>query len=154
MKARLVRPWILFPYKSLKSEIALTLKLLLLTLKLQEVANFKIFLHVMQTINFIHVCVRYSKGTPFCIGSIVMLICTLWFIFTLSLYKIRKSLSYFTDKIPIHKSFESHLKDEHINLELTLHTLKTGLAGVVCFLLWLLQTDWLPQVFRHSGCCL
>ena len=32
MKARLVRPWILFPYKSLQSEIALTLKLLLLWL--------------------------------------------------------------------------------------------------------------------------
>ena len=30
LESRLVRPWILFPYKSLKSEIALTWKLLLL----------------------------------------------------------------------------------------------------------------------------
>ena len=51
MKARLVMPWILFPYKSLKSEIALPLKL-------QEVANFGMFFHVMQTIHFIHVCVQ------------------------------------------------------------------------------------------------
>ena len=55
MKARLVRSWILFPYKSLKSEIALNL---LLTLKLQEVANFGMFVHMMQTIHFIRVCVR------------------------------------------------------------------------------------------------
>ena len=41
-----------------KSEIALTLKVLLLTLKLQEVANFGMFFHVMQTIRFIDVCVR------------------------------------------------------------------------------------------------
>ena len=41
-----------------KSEIALTLKLLLLTLKLQEVANFGMFFQVMQTFNLIHVCVR------------------------------------------------------------------------------------------------
>ena len=58
MKARLLRPWILFPYQSLKTQIALTLNLLLLTLKLQEVANFGMFFHVMQTINCIHVCVR------------------------------------------------------------------------------------------------
>ena len=30
MKVRLFRPWILFPYKSLKSQIALTLKIVLL----------------------------------------------------------------------------------------------------------------------------
>ena len=53
-----VRPWILFPYKSLKSEIVITLKLLLLTLKLQEVANFGVFFHLMQTIHLIHVCVQ------------------------------------------------------------------------------------------------
>ena len=58
MKARLFRPWILFPYKSLKSEIALTLNLTAMTLKLQEVPNFGMFFHVMQTIHFIHVCVR------------------------------------------------------------------------------------------------
>ena len=29
-----------------------------MTLKLQEVANFGMFFHVMQTIHFIHVCVR------------------------------------------------------------------------------------------------
>ena len=40
MKARLESPWILFPYKSLKSEKALPLKVLLLTFKLQEVASF------------------------------------------------------------------------------------------------------------------
>ena len=35
------------------------------TLKLQEVANFKKFFHVMQTINCIHVCVMYkNKDTP------------------------------------------------------------------------------------------
>ena len=44
--------------KSLKSEIALTLTHLLLWLKLQEVANLGMFFHVMQTIYFIHVCVR------------------------------------------------------------------------------------------------
>ena len=53
-----VRPWILFPYKSLKSEIALTLKHVL-TLKLQEVVNFvECNLSCDQTIHFIHVCVR------------------------------------------------------------------------------------------------
>ena len=29
-----------------------------MTLKLQEVVNFGMFFHVMQTIHFIHVCVR------------------------------------------------------------------------------------------------
>ena len=29
-----------------------------MTLKFQEVANLGMFFHVMQTINFIHVCVR------------------------------------------------------------------------------------------------
>ena len=47
LESRLERPWILFPYKSLKSEIALTLKLLLLTLKLEEVANYGMFFHVL-----------------------------------------------------------------------------------------------------------
>ena len=58
MKARLLRPWILFPYKYLKTQIALTLNLLPLTLKLQQVANFGMFFHVMQTIHCIDVCVR------------------------------------------------------------------------------------------------
>ena len=39
--------WFLFPYKSLKSEIALTLNLLLLWLKLQEVANLGMFFHAL-----------------------------------------------------------------------------------------------------------
>ena len=38
---------LVFPYKSLKSEMALTLKLSLLWLKLQEVANFGMFFHVL-----------------------------------------------------------------------------------------------------------
>ena len=32
-----------------------------MTFKLQEVANFGMFLHVMQTIHFIHACVRTIK---------------------------------------------------------------------------------------------
>ena len=46
--------------KALDPEIALTLKVLLLTLKFQEVANFGMFFRVMQTIHFIHVCIRYK----------------------------------------------------------------------------------------------
>ena len=60
MKARLEWPWISFPYKYLKSEIGLTLKLFLLTLKLKEIANFGMFFHMMQSIHCIHVCVRYK----------------------------------------------------------------------------------------------
>ena len=58
MKARLERPWILFPYKSLKSDCSNFETFTALTLKLQQVANFGIFFHVMQTIHFIHECVR------------------------------------------------------------------------------------------------
>ena len=32
-----------------------------MTLKLQEVANFGMFFHVMQTIHFIHVCLRFMN---------------------------------------------------------------------------------------------
>ena len=54
MKARLVRPWILFPYKSRKSWVALTLKAT--TLKLQEVANFARFFRGKLFILFMLVC--------------------------------------------------------------------------------------------------
>ena len=59
MKARLFRPWVLFPYKSLKTQISSNFETFTaMTLKLQEVANLGMFFHVMQTIHFIHVCVR------------------------------------------------------------------------------------------------
>ena len=58
MKARLFRPWILFPYKSQNSSNFETFTAM--TLKLQEVANLGMFFHVIQTIHFIqfHVCVQ------------------------------------------------------------------------------------------------
>ena len=54
------KPWILFPYKSRKSEIALLNfeTFTAMTLKLQEVAKLGMFFHVKQTIHFIHVCGR------------------------------------------------------------------------------------------------
>ena len=59
MKARLVRPLILFPYKSLKSLSSSNFdKFTAMTLKLQEVVNFGIFFHVMQTIRFITIKIR------------------------------------------------------------------------------------------------
>ena len=62
MKARLFRPWILFPYKSQNSSNFETFTAM--TLKLQEVTNFGMFFHVMQTINCIHVKNDKNKDTP------------------------------------------------------------------------------------------
>ena len=62
MKARLFRPWILFPYKSQNSSNFETFTAM--TLKLQEVANFEMFFHVMQIkIVFMFVCNK-NKDTP------------------------------------------------------------------------------------------
>ena len=71
MKARLVRPWILFPYKSLKTQIALTLTHLLLWLS--NYRNLLIcgcsFMWCKLLVLFMFVYDK-NKGTPFCMGSI------------------------------------------------------------------------------------
>ena len=71
LELRLVRPWILFPYKSLKSEIALTLKLLLLWL-----SNCRKFLVFGCSFTWCKLLILFvfaydkNKDTPFCIGSV------------------------------------------------------------------------------------
>ena len=76
MKARLVRPWILFPYKSLKTQIALTLKLLLLWLsncrKLLIWGCASMWCKLFILFMFVY---DKNKDTPFCIGSITKFLC-------------------------------------------------------------------------------
>ena len=64
MKARLGRPRIFFPYKSLKSKIVITSeKFSAKTFKLQKITNFGILFHVMQMVSSVRVVYDKNKDT-------------------------------------------------------------------------------------------
>ena len=70
MKVRLVRPWILFPYKSLKILSSSNFDTFAaMTLKLQEVGD---ILSCDANYSFYSCLCTIKIRTPFCIGSIVI----------------------------------------------------------------------------------
>ena len=73
LESRLLRPWILFPYKSLKTEVALTLKLLLLWLsncwKLLILGCSFTWCKLFVSLMFVY---DKNKDTPLWIGSMIL----------------------------------------------------------------------------------